>query len=937
MEHIQKHFAVSSIPVADLTPQTKSKHYDFPETFEQFHTYPTDQKWRLFDDFTVALTLERPFSDKDTLESLLQPWLFFGLIFTVVQAHGRPILDYRSLVRDGHVTTQYLQEALEEWKRYEIQNPDGIQSRMDRAEQVLRLARRVMQKNCSYRECVKIVFHPRSPFWIRPSISLSIAVLGETLSAAKAQILKAAGLEVGEGPRGAEEGWGEPTYVLENMERQGWCPRHINFWESRLRSQATLWLASLSCNVTAEDRQGNYRSAHAPGCDKHCGDTYGPNMARVSGILGRAEAGIPLLKFKDDSDDSYELEVLEEGDRARHHDSVDGRTPPFGYAAISHVWSDGFGNTTENKLPPCMLLFLKRQLRQLGSRRGPFWMDTLVIPVDPSEASKRLRKVAIGQIDQVFIKSTCSIVLDLGLMHENAGADRKPTKAGVKIIASPWMSRLRTLPEAFLSRELYFAFRNGLVQFSDLSDCLERPRRERDGNAETASLLSSALLSQVDKSMRYCILDDVRRKRKMGHNGEWTTAMQKSRAIMLAHVWAAVKWRTTTHPLHEALALISLFKDNEKLASAGAVQKKPGSNRDSRQPAYTRHHRTRADEMMAELWEKRVDMHGFGWAPRTWMPKGSASIYGSYRDPRYTAVSTKALDILQSTASLDLDRLHGLRVSFPGFLLTQHNKNVAVFGQNILGEFSFAVGPRRDRYLVERTFDATDELFLARLLRSEKPLAIILSGPKPTSKQADIALLVEDVRSGEAQRVFLCQIIKRVTISRLARDSDKIQDDPGCVAEELAEDQVWFVDGYVEEAKRHRVELYTNPLDALLPRDNTVDGRDTLREAVMPPARATAGHPASQLDGRPPRRAQALPPKPKLTASATPHPPAAITEQSRTPSLGRGIMAEPARVPVTSNSKALSSEKPVVSQRRALKDRLFHGRDRLALLGSVGR
>jgi len=579
MQHIREHFAIPDISVPDLI---RGKHRDFPTTFEAFHAYPTCQGWRLLDDFTIGTAT--PLRKQEPLENFLQPWLFFGLIFTVVQAYKRPILSYDDLVlHDGFITTEKLAAALEKWQRYESQNLDGIEFRMIRVEQALRIARRVMRKNCSYpREAGYVQPKPNMTSYVRPAISLSIMVLGETLSAVKAQILRATNSEVGGWHHDDGEGWGEPPYILMKMHKQGWCPRINCLWRSQLRSHATLLLASYEayagyqgfedvrryqgtehkmnncdengCRVSAEDSQGSYRCAHAPGCNKRCGDMYGPKMDKVHSILSRGRAGIPLLKFVNDSDDSYELEVIEGEEATGDSNNNEELIGPmrFNYAAISHVWSDGFGNKTENKLYPCQLRFIKQHLGRLGPGRGPFWMDTLVVPVDSSESAKKLRKIAIGQIAEVFIKSTYSLVLDLGLMHGDPGINGKPTKAAMKIIASTWMSRLWTLQEAFLSRDIYFVFRddgppeNNLIRFSDLSDRLNRPLQER--GTEAPSLLRTALLKQVDERMRHCIIDHERRKRKKYVTGEWTGLPQKSGAMMLAHVWKAAKWRVSFTP-----------------------------------------------------------------------------------------------------------------------------------------------------------------------------------------------------------------------------------------------------------------------------------------------------------------------------------------------------------------------------------------------------
>jgi hypothetical protein len=56
-------------------------------------------------------------------------------------------------------------------------------------------------------------------------MALCLMVLGETLSAAKKQIMNDLGLRINGWLVEDDEGWGPPSYVLSKMEAMGWCPR----------------------------------------------------------------------------------------------------------------------------------------------------------------------------------------------------------------------------------------------------------------------------------------------------------------------------------------------------------------------------------------------------------------------------------------------------------------------------------------------------------------------------------------------------------------------------------------------------------------------------------------------------------------------------------------------------------------------------------------
>lgn len=326
----------------------------------------------------------------------------------------------------------------------------------------------------------------------------------------------------------------------------------------------------------------------------------------------------------------------------------------------------------------------------------------------------------------------------------------------------------------------------------------------------------------------------------------------------------------------------------------------------------------KADELMVELWKifdrsfpnsihpgfiflsnDRVHVRGFGWAPRTWM--STEPIHPP--DPIRT---------ISATATLDLDRFHGLKVEYPGFLLTA-NKNLILHGQDSSRSFSFFANHNMDGYCVEPTNDRPDHLFLSMIAKSKKPLAIILSRPKPVDMPAEIALLVEvwsiqfglpgrprdchpteeDVENGEAERIFLCQIVKRVKISRLVGQrleqvrhevmTDTSKDNDICVAQELENNQIWYVDGFIEEAERHRVELHTNPLDKLLPNEDVGHVGNIRRlEPKMPPPIARASNTASPPEGEGLRRVQSLPSRLPLPDSRVPPlpPPATTTSNN---------------------------------------------------------
>ncbi|KAH8743056.1 hypothetical protein F5883DRAFT_594256 [Diaporthe sp. PMI_573] len=133
-------------------------------------------------------------------------------------------------------------------------------------------------------------------------------------------------------------------------------------------------------------------------------------------------------------------------------------------------------------------------------------MDTLLVPVkeNMTEEEKIIKKKAIGQIFQVFNQSKYTVVLDNGLHTMNVSRD-KPTQTAMTILASSWMRRLWTLQEAFLSRQLHFAF------------------GERRMEGTVKDMLTQNIMGQDDRG-----------------DGQTSVSPEKA-AFWIASVWSAIK------------------------------------------------------------------------------------------------------------------------------------------------------------------------------------------------------------------------------------------------------------------------------------------------------------------------------------------------------------------------------------------------------------
>ncbi|SJL00896.1 uncharacterized protein ARMOST_04210 [Armillaria ostoyae] len=133
------------------------------------------------------------------------------------------------------------------------------------------------------------------------------------------------------------------------------------------------------------------------------------------------------------------------------------------YVAISHVWADGLGSTTEDGLPTCQLRRLSELTRRLlPQERGALWMDALCVPV-----VKEMRKRAIKLMAKTYKDAAVVLVLDAGI--RSCSLDAPVEEKLLRILTSAWMQRLWTLQEALLAQKMFFELADSrLVSLEEL-------------------------------------------------------------------------------------------------------------------------------------------------------------------------------------------------------------------------------------------------------------------------------------------------------------------------------------------------------------------------------------------------------------------------------------------------------------------------------------
>ncbi|KAJ1323748.1 hypothetical protein MN608_10993 [Microdochium nivale] len=791
-----------------------------PANKAQFHRFPESQGWTINAEFQLNTIGAEHAGEAASFEVLLQQWLFFGVVQTIVQKEGRHLLSYADLCTErGCLTTGKLNAAVEEWVDWETRTPKGRSWRLIQNARVLETARGVVRRNCTCRFPMSPrAGHPDTdsrdtdlersyvqanltrsrtdfPRLMKDETALALMLVGECLWAAHMRIVRQCTEKLSGWHGDSDAGWGPPAYALQRMMEEKWCPRIIQLLKGQLRSNATLLMHAWSvykgtprmtegheeCSgSTCQIESSTFESGGPAQClnDGMCETTCrfdGPDAAKVREILGQRHPAtkanqIPLVRFVSEPNALVpKLEVL----------SLDTNSGKL-FATISHVWADGWGNDESNQLLVCQLRFIQRQLRQLPiakTKRGgvvdiPFWMDTLVIPASKTALNppsvRELRTIAIKQIFQVYASSSCTIVLDKGLCAVHT--EDHAVDDAMRLLASGWMRRLWTLHEAFLSVKQYVAFR-------------EWPENCRSHLVDLKDLLEQLHTAEAQKSplhfwMRELLLQNIMQEERSGLSASDRNLSTSQVAMCVSAAWRAARWRTTSNLSHEALALATLLNVNYD----GTQIESANWQADGQKPI--------PEELIRTFWREfhatylncippgiiflpgdKLSFRGYGWAPKSWMSAHEVD----FPDPMSTW-----------TAETDLLEDKGLIVEYPGYLLFAETDDL----RHRILNYDRAKSEDGFTFAADNTFlewytvkaadpDMTHRKDCQRLENNQNPLAIILSRPQPKAAPAEIGLLVEIYRTdnertssrgkGHPTQRYRCHRIMRVHVHRETR------------------------------------------------------------------------------------------------------------------------------------------------------------------------
>ncbi|OCH91377.1 hypothetical protein OBBRIDRAFT_825367 [Obba rivulosa] len=466
--------------------------------------------------------------------ALFQSAMIFGLLEAVTE---QKIPESRLLRHtssgDILVTTDNLPSILGEWQdrieALKAADPNAHREWFERTYVVLLDASNVLQREVVYPGTSPLHFAGLHPDDVA-KILYMIAAIGEALQLASAHF----GLQLP--PPAKPIDW--VTIIIpvdnlrNNMATDGWCPFTIR---SMLGSGSICVLSYASTRkpfVRDSVGGGSHASCTWTKCiantidtenysNRHVVDTCNCSYSRppLDTIVHTYASGqTPVITIGDGDSSDEALSIICTSATVTH------------YVAVSHVWADGLGSTTEEGIPMCQLRRLTTLTSQLVPG-GAFWIDALCIPRD-----KDTRKRAIALMAQIYGEADVVLVIDSGIRSCSVSAALEDKL--LRVLSSGWMQRLWTLQEGMLARKLVFEFADGLVTMQDLL-----PHTEVRG--VTLNLLRASLSRMMETLLR--------------RRDELVDSLIGLHKFRLDEVARLLFARTTSKPEDETLAIASLL------------------------------------------------------------------------------------------------------------------------------------------------------------------------------------------------------------------------------------------------------------------------------------------------------------------------------------------------------------------------------------------
>lgn len=246
------------------------------------------------------------------------------------------------------------------------------------------------------------------------------------------------------------------------------------------------------CSLNVIDKQ-SYVQRHCSMSSTTCDGSFpiiSPYQDEVRAII--VSGGLPLLKASTRRTALHSRPV--ELKAAEYQEGME-------YTALSHIWSDGFGNPKSNSILGCQAAFLIKSIAntqevdhgQALKDDVLFWVDTLLVPTGQA------KNLALDKMLDTYQKASSILVLRIHLCQQNPSEN---LEAAAELMCSKWMRRLWTLQKGVLgSGRLHVLFKCGPVDVSRTVKDLNRARNDAPWT-EHAHISSATRwgLSQVEGS-----------------------------------------------------------------------------------------------------------------------------------------------------------------------------------------------------------------------------------------------------------------------------------------------------------------------------------------------------------------------------------------------------------------------------------------------------
>ncbi|KAH9895811.1 hypothetical protein C8Q73DRAFT_789617 [Cubamyces lactineus] len=411
---------------------------------------------------------------------------------------------------------------------------------------------------------------------------------------------------------------GISLWCTEKLVARGWCPNALPALCAR---PAFYFVVPNLLRLTPynRDHPGEHARCREDACllftvadedqyvprhvDPACRCSYiKPSQEDVQGLLSQGRIPIVLLIGE-------ELQVRS--------------APAVPYVAISHVWAEGMGSTTEVGLPGCMVRriggLVQRLLPDAATGAGAFWwMDSLCVP-----GVRGQRKRAIGLMAQTYRDAAKVLVVDDSIRtmcSATLPGASLPDETLVRIGVSRWMRRVWTLQEALLARELYFEFKDGLV------------------NVEEHLLPPLTLALGAFPARHEAPIFDVREKRRTARSLNSVLGGDDGEdSMMMENVVRLLRGRRTTKPEDELVAIASLLPPRVKLDALLATSGVDGRDLAQRRMRVLLLQLRDVPRAVPFCVSPRLALPGFAWAPRL-LVQDEESAMGTWDGAHGTAV-----------------------------------------------------------------------------------------------------------------------------------------------------------------------------------------------------------------------------------------------------------------------------------------------------------